>query len=293
MSPAMDDSSETSRAPLFDDPDDQPHRIERERMEAIQAALTDIIALEMEHVDKPQSLAVTESERQVSFDASGPTGKEKDKLPGEDNDDDMDDDRPEETGDSMQRSFQLASPGDLQLSYEIARLSENIANLEMQDTMLDNLITKAELTGDKHELKLLRESKSAMIRELRQLKFQKTQYEQQDAANRLIPDLTQVSIVSSTVGEEDGKSVVRYLIEIQQLALDGTKASGWVVARRYNEFLSMHNKLKDSYGLVRGLDFPGKRLVPALSGNVVDSRKVALEKYLQVSLILILEEFLT
>jgi sorting nexin-25 len=84
------------------------------------------------------------------------------------------------------------------------------------------------------------------------------------------------------VGEEDGKSVVRYLIEVQQLGVDGSFSSGWVVARRYNEFLNMHNKLRDKYGLVRNLEFPGKRLVPHLSTiNFVDTRRVGLEKYLQ------------
>jgi sorting nexin-25 len=122
-----------------------------------------------------------------------------------------------------------------------------------------------------------------MKRDLRELTFQKLQYEQQEAANRLLPDRTRVSIVNSTVGDEDGKSVVRYLVEVQQLAPDGSFASGWVVARRYNEFLNMHTKLRERYGLVRNLDFPGKRLVGALSGSFLDTRRVALEKYLQVS----------
>lgn len=44
----------------------------------------------------------------------------------------------------------------------------------------------------------------------------------------------------------------------------------------------MHTKLKDRYALVRNLDFPGKRLVTALSGSFVDTRRTALEKYMQV-----------
>ncbi len=178
--------------------------------------------------------------------------------------------------------YRPAGPGDLQLTYEIARLSDEISRLEAQEAMLDNLIRKAELTGDTQELKLLNKSKSAMNRELRELEFQKTQYEQQESANRLIPDRTRVSIASSTVKEEDGKSVVRYIIEVQQLAVDGSFAFGWVVARRYNEFFSMHNRLREKYALVKNLDFPGKRLVTTLSGSFVDTRRTGLEKYLQV-----------
>ena len=182
-------------------------------------------------------------------------------------------------------SFQLAGPGDLQLAQEIERLAGKVAKLQTQDAMLDTLIKKAELTGDAQELRLLRRSKSQLTRELRELRFQKSQYEQQESANRLLSDRTRVAIVDSTVGEEEGRQVVRYLVEVQQLAQDGSFASGWVVARRYNEFCNMHNKLRDKYLLVRNLDFPGKRLVTVLSGSFVDSRRIALEKYLQVCFI--------
>ena len=286
MSPALGESSESSRAPLFGDPDDEAQGVDQaqlQRMEAIQAALTDIIAFEEQHTDKPRTVVEVESLQDTLFDSPHLNRNVDPRAVfNDDNEDDGDDDRREEAGIGGHGSFQLAAPGDLHLSYEITRLGEHVANLQAQDVMLDSLIKKAELTGDTQELRLLRKSKSAMSRELRQIRFQKLQYEQQEAANRLLSDRTKLSIVSSTVGEEEGKSVVRYLIEVQQLAPDGSFASGWVVARRYNEFLSMHNKLRERYGLVKNLDFPGKRLVTALSSNFVDTRKVALEKYMQV-----------
>ena len=288
MFPVLDNSSESSRAPLFDGPDDEAHladKAELQRMEAVRAALTDIIAFEQQqHVENPQSTPeVNDSNaHDFLFQSTHTAENTKRKAVFDDDNEEDGEDEHEEVGDDH-GSYQPAAPGDLQLSYEIARLGDKVSNLQAQDTMLDTLIKKAELTGDAQELRLLRKSKSSMSRELRQLKFQKLQYEQQEAANRLISDRTKVAIVSSTVGEEEGKSVVRYLIEVQQLAPDGSFSSGWVVARRYNEFLSMHNKLRDRYGLVRNLDFPGKRLVTALSGSFVDTRKIALEKYLQVS----------
>ncbi|KAJ7675316.1 PhoX domain-containing protein [Mycena rosella] len=283
MSPVSDMSSESTRAPLFDDPDDRLQRAEEVRMEAIQAALTDIMALEQEHSLPPGDGHEDLGDRDTMFQASHSVkaGKRRGMFDVDlDEVDEVDEDRQEESSERS-GSFQLAAPGDLQLSYEIARLGDNIANLQSQEGILVTLIRKAELTGDTQELKLLNKSKSAMNRELRELQFQKLQYEQQESANRLFSDRTKVAIVSSTVGDEDGKSVVRYLVEIQQLAPDGSFASGWVVARRYNEFLTMHTKLRDRYVLVRNLDFPGKRLVTALSGSFVDTRKVALEKYLQ------------
>jgi len=285
MSPISDPSSDTSRAPLFNDPEDAMQRAEEKRMEAIQAALTDIMALEQEQNDRP-IIAENSGDSQFLKSIRMPGGRKRQGVFEDQTNavdpDEADEGEPEGSSDYA-RSFQLAAPGDLQLSYEIARLGDNIANLQVQDAMLDSLIKKAELTGDTQELRLLMRSKSSMNRELRELQFQKQQYEQQESANRLLSDRTKVAIVNSAVADEDGKSVVRYLIEVQQLANDGSFSSGWVVARRYNEFLTMHNKLRERYALIKGLDFPGKRLVATLTGNFLDNRKNALEKYLQVS----------
>ncbi len=277
MSPVSDSAFETGRAPLFNDPEDEEQRAEEKRMEAIHAALTDIVAFEESHPvgnqRKPSntsSLSLDQRKRKPVFDDEPEHDQGEDF--GEEDDKEL-----------AQEAFQLAGPGDLQLSHDIARLGEKILKLQRQDGMLAGLVKKAELTGDTQELRLLKKSKAAIQREMKQLQFQKTQYEQQETANRLISDRTRVSIVSSTTADEAGKSVVRYLIEVQQLAQDGSFASGWVVARRYNEFLNMHTKLRERFALVRNLDFPGKRLVTTLSGSFLDSRKTALEKYLQVS----------
>ncbi|KAI0046622.1 PhoX domain-containing protein [Auriscalpium vulgare] len=281
MSP-LPEADTSSRAPLFDDPDDNTKNSHESQstVEAIQAALTDIIALDKQQTDKRATRpylttanSVLDSSPDPSLFVDGPRG-----LPLEDIDEE---ETAEANADAKQENFQLAGPGDLQLSYEIARLSDKIYNLQTQEAMLDTLIKKAELTGDAQELRLLRRSKSAMSREYRELSFQRSQYEQQEIANRLVPDRTKLTIVNSVVGDEGGRSVVRYLVEVQQLGLDGSVTTGWVVARRYNEFLNMHNKLRERYALVRVLDFPGKRLVTSLSGSFVDTRRAALEKYVQ------------
>ncbi|KAI0360953.1 hypothetical protein OH77DRAFT_1417128 [Trametes cingulata] len=285
MSPINDvPSASAARAPLFDDPEDAEQQEQSQRMEAIQAALTDIIALDKQH-EEPQAGSSSDSlsmQDSVVLPSNASLARERRRLVFEDDPEDEEQHlAEEEEAEKEHGSFQLAGPGDLQLSHEIERLSNKISKLQTQDAMLDTLIKKAELSGDAQELRLLRKSKSALTRELRELKFQKSQYEQQESANRLVSDRTRVAIVNSTVGEEDGKQVVRYLIEVQQLAQDGSFSSGWVVARRYNEFFNMHNKLREKYVMVRNLDFPGKRLVTSLSGSFVDSRRVALEKYLQ------------
>ncbi|KAF9502322.1 PhoX domain-containing protein [Pleurotus eryngii] len=299
---SVPDLSGSSRAPLFDDPDAEDQKIDKSqsnRMDAIQAALTDIIATDKEESQKSSKMtapSLSARPRPSRNVASSSEPKRTAKLVEtqrpvfEDDYDDEIDEIDDDGGDSEDKiedatdpssSFHSAGPGDLQLSYEIGRLESKITSLQSQDAMLDKLIKKAELTGDAQELRLLKKSKTAMDREIRQFEFQKKQYEQQESANRLLSDKTRVSLVNSTVGEEDGKSVVRYLIEVQQLGPNGSFASGWIVARRYNEFLNTHIKLREKYALVKNLDFPGKRLVHALSGSFVDNRRAALEKYLQ------------
>lgn len=279
-------ATNSSRAPLFDELEDAQvgpiDDAQVQRMEAIQAALTDIIAFDNEESSHPRAETPDEptSQRGSGFlSARRSDGRRK---PSFDEEQDVEEERQDENDSNAQTALPLAGPGDLHLAYEIARLGEKLNNLRTQDTMLDRLINKADLTGDTQELRLLQKSKSALNREIRELSFQRTQYELQESANRLVSDRTKLAIVNSTVGEEGGKSVVRYIVEVQQLAVDGSFATGWVVARRYNEFLQMHNSLRDKYALVRGLDFPGKRIVTGLSGHFVDTRRAALEKYMQV-----------
>lgn len=279
------EEQDSLRAPLFDDPNDSltsvrppsPHSDigqgdpSIEHMEAIQAALTDIIADDNRQLEDPSKRSATQTptiSRKGLFNNSESDELEQELQDAEEID--------------KHEKFDLARPGDLQLSYDIDRLVEKITKLQSQDVLLDTLIRKAELTGDAQELKLLNRSKSAMKRELRELTFQKLQYEQQEADNRLIPERTRISISSSAISEDDGKSVVRYLIEVQQLGPDGIYVSGWVVARRYNEFFNMHQALKEKFLPVRNLEFPGKRLVTSLSHSFVDTRRIALERYLQV-----------
>ncbi|KIJ53798.1 hypothetical protein M422DRAFT_775777 [Sphaerobolus stellatus SS14] len=297
MSPVA--GEESPRLPLFDDPaepgspgmsdmgQDEPTI---EQMEAIQAALTDIIADDNRRSHQGSYRRVSSASAVSETDLMSPEDRysAKSEQPQRaglfdnlDEEAEIEADRNEDMADPTAGNFELAAPGDLQLSYDIDRLGEKIAKLQSQDAMLDTLIRKAELTGDEQELRLLSKSKSATERELRELTFQKDQYEQQEADNRLIPERTKVSIANSAITEEEGKSVVQYLIEVQQLAADGSYASGWVVARRYSEFFNLHQTLKDKYLAVKNLEFPGKRLVTSLSSSFVDTRRAALEKYLQ------------
>jgi sorting nexin-25 len=198
--------------------------------------------------------------------------------------------------DTQVDDVQLAAPG-MELSVEIARLDGKIAELDQQASLLNSLISQAELTGNQKELKLLTRSQSSLMREQRAAQFQKTQYEQQREENRLVPGRTQVSIPSTLISRGDhegGRQIVRYNVEIKQTGEDGRVLTSWIVTHRYNEFYQLDRRLHDwatastnpqlAEDMRKTVDLPGKRLVPNMSANFVETRRAALEKYLQVSL---------
>ncbi|KAH7096141.1 PXA domain-containing protein [Auriculariales sp. MPI-PUGE-AT-0066] len=277
-SPGADDRA---RPPLFAEDIESPEAIQARRMEAISAALEDIIA-----EDEPSTSRTSAKRKRKPSVLFADDIPEPEKHPS-----DLADSTADLSSEANDAPVELAMPGNLQLQADIERLGVRVDELRNQDALFSAMIRKAELTGDAAELKLLRKSQSMLARELRARDFQKTQYEQQARENRLVPGRTKVSIQSTSIGEGvagEGQ-VVRYLIEVQQLdEKSGAVASGWAVARRYNEFFGMHQKLRERYIAVRSLDFPGKRLVSmgTASAAFVEQRRGALEKYLQ-SLIVI------
>ncbi|KAG8875090.1 Intermediate filament protein [Tulasnella sp. 331] len=282
--------SDIPRAPLFNDDEHQDGTVQQDTIDALQAALTDMIANENQST-RPRSMSIgSDTSLSISQMSSSEVvqGHARRKSRSSEVFEEDDGDRGDEDSGvyAEGNSIRLPAPGDLQLSSEIERLKGKIGTLQSQETLLDALIRKAELTGDAQESKILRRSKSAMTRELRELTFQRSQYEQQEADNRLAPGRTKISISDSVVsGDDVGKQVVRYLVEVRQLGPGGADMSGWVVTRRYNEFWNLHQRLRERFAACRNLEFPPKKLVTSLLNSFVDTRRVALERYMQALLL--------
>ncbi|GAA5905254.1 Mdm1p [Sporobolomyces salmoneus] len=179
------------------------------------------------------------------------------------------------------QSIKLAAPGDLNLPAEIRRLAASLEKLKNQESVVGALIRKAELTGNASELKLLVKSQDSLRREIRAATFQKDQYENQEAENKLTPTGTRVIIPGTTVGQAEGQNFQLYLVEVHQVNGDGSFRSGWIVTRRYSEFASLYSKLKDKFVPARYLDFPSKRIVTSYSKEFIEQRRIGLERYLQ------------
>ncbi|ORX92016.1 hypothetical protein K493DRAFT_286165 [Basidiobolus meristosporus CBS 931.73] len=246
-------------------------------IEAVEAALStimdtgDISESEETRISKGKNQAVQFAEHPNS-DSERDSNDSSEETPAQEADDNT----------SIANNVHLAPPGDLMLSDEISRLTEEIDKINQQEAIVDTLIKKAETSGKMDELRILKKSKHALRREMQETTYQKTQYELQEAENSILPGRTTVNITGCTISNDGTKDFVLYVIEVHQKASDGTYASGWVVTRRYSEFYNLHNLLKARFPEVRRYEFPGKRVGFQFHKSFVEFRRVALEKYLQL-----------
>ena len=190
---------------------------------------------------------------------------------------------PEEVHDEKDLHDEIheAAPGDLGLAEAISALTVDIERLIAQESIVDTLTRKAELTNNLAELRILGKSKSSLQREIRRKELQRQQYIVQESDNSLY-GRANVEIKSIMVGkEDDGQEFALYVIEVQRKAGEHMAAASWAVARRYSEFHDLHQRLRSIYPTVRHLDFPRRRLVMKLQREFLHKRRVALEHYLK------------
>lgn len=174
-----------------------------------------------------------------------------------------------------------AAPGDLGLAEAISALTIDIERLVSQESIVDTLTRKAELTNNIAELRILGNSKSSLQREIRRKELQRQQYIVQESDNSLY-GRANVEIKSIMVGkEEDGQEFALYVIEVQRKAGEHMSAASWAIARRYSEFHDLHQRLRRVYPAVRHLEFPSRRLVMKLQREFLHRRRTALENYLR------------
>lgn len=189
-----------------------------------------------------------------------------------------------ENNDNSDLQLFLAAPGNLSLSEEISKLTDEIEKLDEQMILLEPLIRKAELTNNISELKILRKSRTSLEREIMSKELQKQQYIVQENDNSLYGKST-VRIQSYISGQENGKDFILYIVEVQKFSSENPNiiTAGWIVARRYSQFFKLHEYLKSRYLVVSGLKFPN-RIVSVLKFNqqqLVELRKAKLEEYIR------------
>ncbi|KAI4190777.1 MAG: hypothetical protein L6R41_000551 [Letrouitia leprolyta] len=182
---------------------------------------------------------------------------------------------------SLDEEIHQAQPGDLGLAEAISALTTDIERLVAQESVVDTLNRKAELTNNVAELRILGKSKSSLQREIRRKELQRQQYMVQESDNSLYGRAS-VSIKSIMVGkEEDGQEFALYVIEVTRKTTEQMSAASWAVARRYSEFHDLHQRLRRQYPAIRELEFPRRRLVMKLQREFLRKRRISLENYLR------------
>ncbi|KAL9092341.1 MAG: hypothetical protein Q9165_004515 [Trypethelium subeluteriae] len=192
-------------------------------------------------------------------------------------------DEHEDTGQGENRDedqIHEAAPGDLGLAEAIDALTLDIEKLVSQESIINSLTKKAELTNNAAELRILKKSKASLQREIHRKELQRQQYIVQESDNSLFGRAT-INIKSIMVdNEEDGREYALYVIEVRRQAGDQMPAAVWAIARRYSEFHELNKRLRARYPVVRNLEFPRRQVVLKLQKDFLEKRKSALERYL-------------
>lgn len=112
-----------------------------------------------------------------------------------------------------------AAPGDLGLTEAIEALTTEIDKLGSQDSVVETLTRKAELTNNMAELRILRKSKASIEREIRRKELQRQQYLIQESDNSLFGRST-VQLKSIVVGKEpDGREYALCKLIVKSLGI--------------------------------------------------------------------------
>jgi len=176
---------------------------------------------------------------------------------------------------------QQATPGDLGLSELVQSLTLEISKLEVQQSIVQSLTRKSEVTNNVAELRILRKSSASLEEELHRKQLQKQQYMVQETENTLYGRAT-ISIKKIIVGTEaDGHEFASYIVEVQRQGAENTITASWAVPRRYSEFHDLHKCLRVRYPVVRDLEFPRRQIVLTLQKSFLKKRRTSLERYLR------------
>eukprot|EP00842_Homolaphlyctis_polyrhiza_P002181 jgi/Hompol1/2964/HPOL_006255-RA len=175
----------------------------------------------------------------------------------------------------------------LEINKELAKLRAELDDISKRKDANANgaQVSKGALdSGDMAKIdKQLYYMQIGVNEEIKRLVTEKRTLEMHELDNVIMPDRTTVTLLESHITNEDGKDFAIYPIEVQRLNVDGAP-SGWLVMRRYSEFLAMHNILKNRFpAIIMQYEMPSKLLTSLIKMKKysLELRRAALEKYLQ------------
>ncbi|CAG8454994.1 8031_t:CDS:2 [Paraglomus occultum] len=174
----------------------------------------------------------------------------------------------------------VAPPGDLFLETKCLKLDREIDDVVDSLRAVRDFVRFKEAHGQNDDelemsVKLLKHHSTR----LQTLKDQRAQYMKQTTENVLSPERTKISVASWFL--DMSEKAVYYTILVEQYDSHGILKFGWIVPRRYREFVSLHSKLKGSVDGIDKLELPSKRYFFNLEPTFLNERQSRLEQYLQ------------
>ncbi|KAJ3275962.1 Intermediate filament protein [Terramyces sp. JEL0728] len=156
----------------------------------------------------------------------------------------------------------------------------NIQKLKKDAEEIEKQIKDADSADLLH--KQLQYAKRGISYEIAELETEKQKIEKSQIENIIMPDCITAKIDGSQIIEQEGKGYAVYPIQVSKTNSEGV-TSGWMVARRYSQFLALHQSLKAKFPVImQNYELPGKLLAGIMKKRtiVLESRREAFEKYL-------------
>lgn len=163
------------------------------------------------------------------------------------------------------------------LDAHLENLQKDLLNIEKQEKQMIN-------ESDIDMVKNLSYARRGIWHEIEEINLEKQKIEKSEVENIIFPGRVSVKINHSQVVEQGDKGYAVYPIQVTRQNSEGV-GSGWVALRRYNQFLALHQDLKLHFpAIMQAYELPGKLLTGLMKkrATFLESRRVSLEKYLQV-----------
>jgi hypothetical protein len=164
-------------------------------------------------------------------------------------------------------------------------LDETIEKLKVDIVYVEKQLLDAQAGNysDEKNIKNLQYLIRGMRLEAEEVIKEKHQIELKELQDVILPGNCTVSIGETFDIWEDGKEFATYPIQVTRQNSEG-KSSGWILNRRYSQFLTLHQALKAKYPvIISKIDMPGRlEGIMKLKRQLVEHRRSSLEKYLTV-----------
>ncbi|RKO90423.1 PXA domain-containing protein, partial [Blyttiomyces helicus] len=172
-------------------------------------------------------------------------------------------------------------------------LDDRLAHLASEDADVQIELERASREGlAPDRVRRLHLARMGLGLEMGEVREERSRIVVKELEDLILPDRTTAKIVSHHTATEEGRAFSVYLIQVSRIdpamplppPAPPAPTSGWVVARRFSEFATLHATLRVRFpGVVSGVEFPSRVLdgIMRMRKDFIEGRRVGLERWLQ------------